>query len=454
MTPLLGEIGRSLPLTRQELFMSSVLAVLSSCVTRMVVGPLNDRYGARWVMCVTLVSAAIPTALAGWLVRDRASLYWIRLLIGVAGSSFVTCQYWTLSMFTKEIAGTANALAAGWGNLGGGVAQVVIGSLLFPLFKMIYGDSCFGCGSDDGNDNEDNAAQDYDRPSDLSWRTILVFPAVLSLAMAFVVIRYGDDTPKGNLCQLQSQQESHAPPSTLIAIWENFRQGATNFNTFLLSFQYACSFGVEITMTQAAALYFVDEFGQSTESAAAIASVFGWMNLFFRGFGGFCSDWANEYSGLRGRLWCQLGLLLIEGFLVIVFSFVDSMGAAIAVMAVFSMFVQAAEGSTFGIVPYVDSTVLGSVAGLVGAGGNLGGACFAFVFAHQGYQKAFQYMGFTILVGAVVTAFITISGHRSLLSGKDSDEIMEHRNNAKPPAIIFIHQGNEEEVEEETVGEF
>ena len=39
-------------------------------------------------------------------------------------------------MFTKEVVGTANALVGGWGNLGGGVTQLVMGSVLFPLFKL------------------------------------------------------------------------------------------------------------------------------------------------------------------------------------------------------------------------------------------------------------------------------------------------------------------------------
>jgi NNP family nitrate/nitrite transporter-like MFS transporter len=38
------------------------------------------------------------------------------------------CQYWTNRMFTKEVGGTANALVDGWGNLGGGVTQLVMGS--------------------------------------------------------------------------------------------------------------------------------------------------------------------------------------------------------------------------------------------------------------------------------------------------------------------------------------
>ena len=57
------------------------------------------------------------------------------------------------------------------------------------------------------------------------------------------------------------------------------------------------TFNVELTMTSAAALYFQEEFDQPTASAAAIASVFGWMNLFARGLGGFVSDMACAKYG-------------------------------------------------------------------------------------------------------------------------------------------------------------
>jgi nitrate/nitrite transporter NarK len=277
MTPLLGEIAISLDLSREEIWTSSVLAVSSSAATRILMGPLNDRYGARWVMSVTLVLAAIPTGLAG-LVDSANSLYVVRFLIGVAGSAFVTCQYWTSCMFTMEIAGTANALAAGWGNMGGGVAQVVMGSLLFPLFKIIFGGE--GYQRFHGLDkNSDDERPDYDRASDLAWRVILVFPALLSLGVAWVVVRHADDTPKGN-----TSRRLVEPISATTALSSSI----SNRNTWLLSFQYACCFGVEITMIQAAALYFQEEFGQSTEAAAAIASIFGWINLFARGIGGYC----------------------------------------------------------------------------------------------------------------------------------------------------------------------
>jgi NNP family nitrate/nitrite transporter-like MFS transporter len=425
MTPLLGEIARSLDLSREEIWTSSVLAVSSSAFTRIVMGPLNDRYGARWVMAGTLVAAAIPTGMAG-LVNSVGGLYAVRLLIGVAGSAFVTCQYWTSCMFMMEIAGTANALAAGWGNMGGGVAQVVMGSLLFPLFKVIFGGEGYNRIRVQGKD-DDADRPEYDRASDMAWRVILVFPAVLSLIMAWAVVRHADDTPKGNTSKRLRE------PSIAVT---SLRSGVFDLNTWLLAFQYGCCFGVEITMIQAAALYFQEEFGQPTEAAAAIASIFGWMNLFARGIGGFSSDMANAQSGLRGRLICQVIFLCAEGGLVIVFSYTQTLGGAIFVMMMFSIFVQAAEGSTYGIVPYINPLITGSISGLVAAGGNFGGVAFALLFRGLNDDRtAFLWMGCTALGSAFLTVLIHIRGHRNLLSGKDSFSV-ENRVTSDLPYII------------------
>jgi len=66
-------------------------------------------------------------------------------------------------------------------------------------------------------------------------------------------------------------------------------------------------------MTNAAALYFKEEFEMSTEAAAAVASIFGWMDLFARALGGLLSDLSNAYRGMRGRLVAQLLCFMFEG---------------------------------------------------------------------------------------------------------------------------------------------
>ena len=101
-------------------------------------------------------------------------------------------------------------------------------------------------------------------------------------------------------------------------------------------------------MNNAAAQYFREEFDLTTESAAAVASLFGWMNLFARGLGGYISDIANSNWNMSGRLWVQTILLALEGSFVLIFANTKSLAGAILVMVFFSVFVQAAEGASYG----------------------------------------------------------------------------------------------------------
>jgi len=390
IAPLLSEIRDDIGITKKDVWTSNIVGVGGTIVMRFILGPLCDKYGPRILFSVVLCLASIPTACIGF-VNSANGLAIIRLFIGLAGGTFVMCQYWTSQMFTKDVVGTANALVGGWGNLGGGVTQLVMGSLLFPLFKVFF-----------------------DGDSEMAWRTVCVVPAVVAFASGIVMYKISDDSPKGDYGELKkhgSMLEVSAAAS--------FRDGAVNLDTWILFIQYACCFGVELTMNNAAALYFKDEFGQSTESAAAIASIFGWMNLFARGLGGFLSDTANARMGMRGRIIVQTVLLLGEGALVLVFANTSSLGGAIAVMIVFSAFVQAAEGSSYGIVPYINPPATGSIAGIVGAGGNSGAVGFGLGFRQLDYEQAFVIMGATIMGSAALSIFINIKGHRGLLWGTD-----------------------------------
>lgn len=89
-------------------------------VIRFISGPLCDRFGPRWVFIGVLLSGAVPTAMAG-LVTNPNGLIALRFFIGILGASFVPCQVWCTGFFDKSVIGTANSLAAGWGNAGGGI---------------------------------------------------------------------------------------------------------------------------------------------------------------------------------------------------------------------------------------------------------------------------------------------------------------------------------------------
>jgi NNP family nitrate/nitrite transporter-like MFS transporter len=391
IAPLLTEIKADLGLTKQEVWTSSIAGVGGTIFMRFILGPACDKWGARIPMAVVLCAASIPTACTG-LVNSATGLTVLRLFIGAAGGTFVMCQYWSSRMFCKEVVGTANALCGGWGNLGGGVTQLIMGSALFPLFKMFTGGD-----------------------STLAWRTVSIIPACVGFGTGVMIYYISDDAPKGNYSELKKHGQMAE-----VSASASFRQGALNLNTWFLFIQYACCFGVELTMNNAAALYFKDKFDLSTESAAAIASIFGFMNLFARGLGGLISDMGNKYMGMRGRLIAQTVCLLCEGILVLVFAQTNSLGAAITVMVFFSLFVQAAEGTSYGIVPYVDPPATGSISGIIGAGGNTGAVCFGLGFRNLEYKDAFMLMGFTIIGSSVLSLVIFIKGHAGLVCGSDA----------------------------------
>eukprot|EP00934_Nitzschia_sp_Nitz4_P000535 Nitzschia sp. Nitz4//scaffold48_size128905//60798//62536//NITZ4_003598-RA/size128905-augustus-gene-0.6-mRNA-1//1//CDS//3329552976//535//frame0 len=390
ISPLLSEIQDTLGLSTQEIWTSSIAGVGGTILIRFILGPLCDTVGARILFSIVLCGASIPAACTG-LVESARGLTILRSFIGLAGGTFVMCEYWTSRMFTKEIVGTANALVAGWGNLGASVTQLVVGSFLYPIFTDMY-----------------------DGDTERAWRTVSIVPAVVAFTTGIIILFISDDAPKGNYSEMRRH---NAMPE--VSATKSFVTASLDFNTWLLFIQYACCFGVELTMNNAATLYFRDEFGQSAESAGAISSIFGWMNLFARGLGGVLSDALNESMGMRGRLIAQAVLLLFEGIAVLIFARTDTLAGAVIVLVLFSLFVQSAEGTSYGIVPYVKPPYTGSVAGIVGAGGNVGAVCFGLGFRELGYEKAFNIMGWSIIGSSVLSFLINIKGYDGVFHKSD-----------------------------------
>ena len=95
---------------------------------------LCDRIGPRRAYTWLLILGSLPVMGVG-LAHDYTTFLLFRLAIGAIGASFVITQYHTSVMFAPNIVGTANAAAAGWGNLGGGVTQMVM-PLLFAGFRQ------------------------------------------------------------------------------------------------------------------------------------------------------------------------------------------------------------------------------------------------------------------------------------------------------------------------------
>jgi MFS transporter, NNP family, nitrate/nitrite transporter len=360
--------------------------VAVTVLVRMLIGPLCDRYGARITYAALLTLGSVPVMAIG-LSNSYEAFLLCRLAIGAVGAAFVITQYHTSVMFAPNCVGTANATTAGWGNLGGGVTQLAM-PLVFAGFLLLGASERVG------------------------WRLAMVVPGVVLFVMGIAYYFLTQDAPAGNYRDLRRRGGRAADqPSG----WQTFRAAATDVRVWALFLVYAVCFGVELTIHNVAALYFHDRFALDLKMAGLVAACFGLMNVFARTLGGYASDRSALRWGLRGRVWILFAVLLGEGLSLILFSRMGLLGVAIASMLLFSLFVQMAEGATYGLVPFINPRALGAVAGIVGAGGNAGAVAAGFLFRSEtlSYQDAFLYLGAAITLVSGVALLIRFSPYRS-----------------------------------------
>jgi NNP family nitrate/nitrite transporter-like MFS transporter len=177
-------------------------------------------------------------------------------------------------------------------------------------------------------------------------------------------------------------------------------EAAKDPRVWALFFIYAGCFGIELTINGTAALYFTDYFELDVATAGLIASLFGLMNIFARSLGGMGSDYFAKNNGLRGRVIFMFVILFLEGIALMLFSRANTLVLAIPMLILFSTAVQMSEGATFGVVPFINKRALGSVSGIVGAGGNFGAVTAGLLFRQPNisWPNAYLVLGFLVIL--------------------------------------------------------
>jgi len=157
--------------------------------------------------------------------------------------------------------------------------------------------------------------------------------------------------------------------------------------------------GVEIFIHNIAASYYVDQFGLTLKAAGFAAGSFGLLALFARALGGIASDRVARSWGLDGRTTLLFALIIAEGLGLLWFSQMDAVAFAILAMVTFGLFTHMACGATYALVPFIDRQALGGVAGIIGAGGNVGAVAAGFLM--KGVGDAPETLA---ILGVLVTA--------------------------------------------------
>ncbi|KAF7559159.1 hypothetical protein G7046_g4995 [Stylonectria norvegica] len=171
--PLLSvTIKDDLGLTPVQIANSNIVSLSATFLVRLLAGPLCDWYGPRKVFAALIFLGCFPVGLAP-LIHNVTGLYVARFFIGILGATFVPCQVWCTGFFDKNIVGTANALAGGWGNAGGGITYFIMPAIF------------------------DSLVRNHRFTASIAWRMAFVVPLVCLIACAIGMLLLCPDTPTG-----------------------------------------------------------------------------------------------------------------------------------------------------------------------------------------------------------------------------------------------------------------
>lgn len=374
IAPLMAVVREELQLTKEQIGNTIIASVAVTIIARLAIGWLCDRFGPRLTYTWLLVLGSLPV-MGISLAHNYETFLLFRLAIGVIGASFVITQYHTSVMFAPNVVGTANATTAGWGNLGGGVTQMVM-PLVFAGFLGLGFSEFWG------------------------WRLSMISAGVICLITGVAYFFLTQDAPEGNFARLRAEGKMPASKYTN----GSFLLACKDYRVWALFLIYAACFGIELTINNIAALYFADYFGLGLKTAGVVASLFGLMNIFARTLGGVFGDWAGLRWGLRGRVRWLFIALACEGVALMLFSRMSFLPLAIGTLILFSLFVQMSEGATYSVVPFINKNALGSVAGIVGAGGNAGAVAAGFLF-----RGDLLWPTALFILGGIVVVFSTLA---------------------------------------------
>lgn len=384
IAPLMNIVREEMSLTKEQIGWCIIGSVAITVIARLFIGWLCDQIGPRLAYTWLLVLGAIPVMGIGF-AHNYTTFLIFRIAIGAIGAAFVITQYHTSLMFAPNCVGTANATTAGWGNLGGGVTQMVM-PLIFGLFVGILGFS-----------------------DSIGWRASMFLAGLVCALTGIAYYFLTQDAPDGNFKELR---EAGKMPQKAQQKGQ-FLNVCKDHRVWALFVIYGACFGIELTINNVAALYFLDYFDyfksmdttKAVKMAGLFAGMFGLMNIFARTLGGIFGDRFGQKWGLSGRVKWLFIAVFCEGIALMIFSQMSVLAMALPSLIVFSLFVQMSEGATYSVVPFINKKALGAVSGIVGAGGNAGAVTAGFLFKTQ----AINWPTALFILGAIVTccAFLT-----------------------------------------------
>ena len=212
-------------------------------------------------------------------------------------------------MFSPSILGTANAISAGWGNMGAGITYLLMPAIYDGILSHTT--------------------------NEIAWRTTFIIPCCICLLVASLDFFVATDTPHGDWLKLRKEEENKTSKTTSESSSATTEEGKVvttisvekgaltdvekvgekgvladvedseslqgvkkneSFKDVLIEFgrvlikppvlimivHYACSFGTELAVDNVIGQVFREKFKLDNSTASYIGSVFGLLNIISR----------------------------------------------------------------------------------------------------------------------------------------------------------------------------
>ncbi|MCK4743175.1 MAG: MFS transporter [Sulfuriflexus sp.] len=427
--PIMPFIQEALGLTDQQTKVLLILNVAMTIPSRIIVGMLVDKLGPRIMYTSILILGGLISIAFAW-ADSYEHLAILRFLSGFIGAGFVVGIRMIGEWFPAKQTGIAQGIYGGWGNFG---AAGAAGSLPFiaasigdangwrialtsaSIVAIIYGIIYFISVTDTPKGStyfkpKKNGAMEVTSGGDLIIYILMNVPLFLALGVLTwklspvnmgLINSLASNMIYAGLTGLYALQiwkiwsiNSHVLKKPVPSLHQyKFKQVA------ILDWAYLVTFGTELAVVSTLALFYVDWFELPKITAALLAGIYPFINLFARPGGG----WISDKIGRKVTLLIAFSGVTASFLLLGLVDKTWSIGLVVGLTIMGGIFSKAGSGAVYAMVPLVKRRMTGQIAGMVGAFGNVGAVIFLTVNSLVTYDQFFTFIG---IVAAFVLALI------------------------------------------------
>lgn len=346
---LLGALGvyitEDFGLSPSQKGMIVAIPILAGSFFRIVLGILTDRIGPRQTAIGGMILTMIPLLWGFLFGTNLSELYFIGILLGVAGASFSVALPMASRWYPPHLQGVAMGIA------GAGNSGTVLATLFGPRLAEHIG-----------------------------WHGVMGV-ALIPLLLVFVVY-----------ILIAKNPPSQPAPQPIINYFKVFKQKDTWYFCLL----YGVTFGGFVGLTSFLSIFFVDQYGLSSVRAGDFLTLCVIAGSLFRPVGGMIADKIGG-AKLLNFLFIAVAITMFG------VSTLPSLGVVTMLLFLCMMALGMGNGAVFQLVPQRFQKEIGMVTGIVGAAGGVGG------FFVPNILGTLKQMTGTYASGFMVYAFIGIA---------------------------------------------